>query len=83
MSEHSITTHIGEDIEVLVWFDYQPKEKQTHDDPGCDSEVTINGVMTGNLDGDGGQCLMSVLSTDIMMGLRLQCFESMETTNDR
>jgi hypothetical protein len=34
---------LGE-VEVLVHYDYQPKEPMTREDPGCDEGADINGV---------------------------------------
>jgi hypothetical protein len=31
----------GVDMDATVFFDYQPEEKATHDEPGCPEEITI------------------------------------------
>jgi len=47
MKEQILVTTIGDEIDVTVHFDYQPEEEETHNYPGCDSEVTINAVYVG------------------------------------
>ena len=32
------------ETDVIIEFDYQPEEKQTHDYPGCPAEVTITKI---------------------------------------
>lgn len=74
--EHFIETHIGDEIAVTVWFDYEPAQKQTQLDPSLASEVTINAVyVDGFIKYDIGE----VLSPDTLEDLRLKCFEHMES----
>ncbi len=32
---------LGEDVDIVVWYDYQPKERQTAYYPGCDEKIEI------------------------------------------
>ena len=71
MKEQRIHSFIGEDTAVEVFFDYQPREPQTQDHPGCEEEVTLNGVQIGN------DNLLDDLNEATKERLRLQCLESM------
>lgn len=35
---------LGE-VEAIVKYDYQPKERATHDYPGCPAQVTVNDII--------------------------------------
>lgn len=74
--EHSIETHIGDEIAVTVWFDYEPAQIQTHWAPGFSSEVTINAICVDN---DDRKDIEAVLNPDTVEILRLKCFEHMES----
>lgn len=74
--EHSIETHIADEIAVTVWFDYEPAQEQTHSDPSFPSEVTINAVC---VDGDERKDIEAVLTPGTLENLRLKCFEHMES----
>jgi len=72
MSERSIETSI-EDVDVVVWFDYTPAQRQTLTDPAWDSEVTINAIETkGRVD------IQNALFGADVEAMRLECFEAME-----
>ena len=52
MSIEFITT-IGSEIIVTVLIDYQPSEPRTHDEPGCEEEISIYKVLVnGDKDAD-------------------------------
>lgn len=74
--EHSIETHIGDEIAVTVWFDYEPAQEETYWEPDFASEVTINAVCVDN---DDKKDIEAVLSHDTLENLRLKCFEHMES----
>lgn len=74
MSEHTLVTQIGSDVEVLILFDYQPYEKPELNYPGCASQVTINAVY---VDSDKGKDLLDTLSEEIFAGLEEQCEDSL------
>ena len=42
---HNFSTILTDEIEVTVYFDFEPEEKQTHDCPGCPAELIINTVL--------------------------------------
>jgi len=44
MSSHDIPLMVGDDVEVVVYYEYTPAEKQTWDHPGCEAEIEISGV---------------------------------------
>jgi hypothetical protein len=73
--ERRLATHIGDEIGVVVHFDYQALESATRDYPGIDSDVTINAVcINGNDDND----ILAVLNAEIIESIKLECFEKME-----
>lgn len=76
MSEKWIESNLGDEIGVTVYFDYQPVEYQTHDDPGCDSEVTINSVCVDN---DENKDILGIIKDSVLDSLRMECFEHMES----
>ena len=77
--EHSIETHIGDEIAVTVWFDYEPQQEQTYWEPGFCSEVEINSVLVeGNKDKD----ITEILNSETREHLRMQCFEYMEAEQE-
>ena len=73
MSERSFWTHmeIGNlEVEVEVFYDFNPKERQTDTYPGCDAEVVISTV---ELDGQ------EITSTDVQFAtLEERCWEDMK-----
>ncbi len=79
MDEQSLCTHIGSEIFVSVYFDYQPEEKPETNYPGCDSEVIINAVY-GN--GSEHQDILEVLNDDCFNALKIEC-EQMLTDQER
>lgn len=50
MSENILKTHVGSEIDVTVYFDYQPEEPMERDYPGCPSEVALNAVYVNGLE---------------------------------
>jgi len=77
--EHSIETHIGDEIPVTVWFDYDPEQHQTYWEPGFCSEVCINAVC---VDGNQDKEIETILIDETLESLRLKCFEHMETEQE-
>lgn len=77
--EQSIETHIGDEIEVRVWFDYEPPQFQTYWEPGCDSEIEINAVL---VEGDKEKNIADILSPETLEHLRMRCFEYMEAEQE-
>ena len=45
--EHVFDTDLGE---VVAWFDHQPAERQTLDDPGCVETLSVTHVWLGRID---------------------------------
>lgn len=43
----TFSTVIGEDLEIQVKYHISDPVPQTHDDPGCDAELTIEAVKFG------------------------------------
>ena len=82
--EHILSTHWeddhGKEWPIKVYFDYQPVEKQTRDDPGCDSDVTINDV-TADF-GFGIDSCKYLLNEKELDGYRMECFAMMEAAED-
>ena len=73
MKEHIFKSYIGEDTEVFVDFDYQPKERailspieRAH--PGTDEEVTITAVWVNPRDSRIDN-LLSDLNQDAILRL--------------
>jgi len=62
-----LKTYIGDDIDVLVDYDYQPFEPQERGYPGCYAEATINAVEHKGVD------IADVLSADVMANLEMEC----------
>ena len=44
------TTYAHDGGELVVHYDYQPEEKQTRDEPGCEACVTVNGIYANGMD---------------------------------
>ncbi len=45
------------DLEVAIWYDFQPFEESTHNYPGCNPEVTVTCVQYNGCDiTDGVGC---------------------------
>jgi len=42
---HYIETELGEEIELTVYFDFQPEEKMTWDYPGCPADAEVTEVL--------------------------------------
>lgn len=66
---------IGEQT-VTVEFDYQPAERQTHDDQGCPAEVTITAVTWICID------IRDDLSKDTISQLEQEAFKYMDDQRD-
>lgn len=79
MSDPFIQTSIGSDVDVKVFFDYMPEEKQTFFDPGCASMVMINAVL---VDGDEGKDILDELSGECIGNLSTKCIEDYEQEPD-
>ena len=60
---------LGEDVDCVIEYDYQPPERQTMNYPGCDAEVDITGVSI-----DGISFAKPVL--DMLIG-ELNCDDSL------
>jgi len=75
MAEETLNTHIGSEINVTVFYDYRPEEKQTYYDPGVDSLVTINAVY---VDADESKDILEVLNNDWIETLESRCEESVK-----
>jgi len=78
MEEQYITSQIGSEVEVKVYFDYQPEEPEVlhpSEDayPGCPSEVIINSVCVG---GVNGMDLLEVLDGACISALEEECEQS-------
>ena len=69
--DNIIVTHIGSEIPVRVYFDYQPEEAETRDDPMVHSEVIINSVNTG----DNGTDILECLNDKWLQILEWRCEE--------
>ena len=69
---HTVTCYIGEDTACTVIFDYQPEEKATLTDPGCEDDVEITVV---EVDGDN---VIGDLNETCLSRLKLECFETVE-----
>jgi len=70
MSELKFDTTIGEDVEVVVHFDYQPEEKQTFDCPGIPEEVLINDVLL-----QSGESIVDLLNQTAFDQIEPKCFD--------
>ena len=77
--EHSIETHIADEIEVTVWFDYEPAEEQRWMQPGFSSEVRINAVYVDN---NPDKEISGVLGQTTLESLTDKCFEHMEAEQE-
>ena len=42
--EYYLTIGPLEEVEAIVEYDYQPKERQTYNYPGCDEAIDVCGV---------------------------------------
>ena len=79
MSGHYITTTIGNEVTVVVYFDYQPEEKQTHTDPGVASSATVEAVY---LFGEESFDIIDVLSNTTISRLEEECLTELEATEE-
>lgn len=78
MKEQMIFTHIGSEVGVNVYFDYQPEEPAVLHPiedayPGCPSEVIINSVC---VDGKSGMDILEVLNETCIEMLKRECEQS-------
>ncbi len=76
MKEQQLDTYIGEDLEVMVHFDYEPAEKQTHDCPASESNVTINSVEVRRFPSD--KDILECLNKEWLQILSERCLASIE-----
>jgi len=74
MSELKFDTTIGEDVEVVIHFDYQPEEKRTFDCPGCPEEVVINDVLL-----QSGESIVDLLNDKALDEIEPKCFDHMNS----
>jgi len=77
--EHSVETVIGDEIEVTVYFDYDPGQIQTYWQPGFKADVIINAVC---VDDNQNKDIEDVLSHETLASLQITCFEHMEVINE-
>jgi hypothetical protein len=70
MSEIEFKTYIGEDVEVVVFFEIQPEEKQTRYYPGCPEEVVFNDITLMD-----GKSISDLLKQEVFDTLEIQCKE--------
>ena len=76
MSEQSIITVLVEDVVAQAFYDYQPWEPTTHEDPGCASEVTLNAICVDGVN------LMDVLKDSVLADIKVECFDAEENSDD-
>ena len=79
MSSYEFKTIIGEDLDVKVFFDYQPAEPANYPHeqngyPGCDAEIQNMSVMAGKLEW-GGKEITDCLNEQWLSRLEIECFE--------
>ena len=81
-NNHTFTTHLRQanDLPVQVQFDHQPQEKQTHDYPGCDAEVTLCEVLISVTDEYACETYdaLPVLNNLSQVSLRVKCWAHLE-----
>ncbi len=71
----SIETYVtigGVEMDVTVFFDYQPEEPRTRDDPGCEGSVDITSAYYE----DEG-CILSEVSNDEIDALADRVWEKL------
>lgn len=66
---------LGE-MDCDIEFDYQPAERQTRSDPGCDAEVTITSVKWRGLE------LLSDCCKDLIEALEQDAFDYLDGERD-
>jgi hypothetical protein len=62
--------------ELVVSFDYQPKEGATRYYPGCDEDVDIFSVTVGDVE------ILSILSGKYLALIKEYCLESVHNENE-
>lgn len=72
MKEQKMKTQIGSEIDVTVFFDYTPEQKETYFDEGICSLWTVNAVL---VDGDESKDILEVLSDAQVEILSQECEE--------
>jgi len=70
MTELKFDTTIGEDVEVVVHFDYQPEEKRTSDCPGSPEELIINDVVL-----QSGESIVDLLNDAAINEIEPKCLD--------
>lgn len=70
MGEIKYKTYIGEDVNVIVYFEIQPEEKQTMEYPGCPMEVIFNDITLVD-----GPSIVDLLRDEVIDGLKADCIE--------
>ena len=79
MSNHKFKTHIGDEVEVEVEFDYSPAEVETRYYPGCAEEVDVCSV---EIEGDCTKDILEILSDPVIKALEVECFEHLNSMSD-
>ena len=64
------TTYPTDGGDLVIHFDYEPGERETRDEPGCDPQVTINGVFANGMD-----ITYLLDGTDTMEKIEEQCYQ--------
>ena len=70
-----IVTTLADEINVSVYFNYNPEEKQTWDYPGCNESIDIEAVL---VNGDEDKDIQAVLSDRTINSLIVECFDYLE-----
>ena len=70
----TIPTRIGDDVPVVVWFDYSPAERATSTYPGCSESVEIGAVMVGSYEHHD---ILGALKDSVVDQFEVDCLESM------
>lgn len=70
MSEIEYKTYIGEDVDIVVYFEIQPEEKQTRYYPGFPMEVIFNDITLVD-----GPSIVDLLRDEVIDGLKVECIE--------
>lgn len=68
------------DIEFVVWYEYQPAERQTLEYPGCEESIEISGIyLRGPRDNPLASIdLIDVLSPSVLDALEEKIWEALE-----
>jgi hypothetical protein len=69
-----------DESEVRIWFDHEPREPRTRDNPGCDASVEITQVR--RLDNDE-ELSISRLPAEVMEAFEWDVWNYLETLEER